>query len=295
MNVISFSGGRTSAYLCYLALERFGRDNCKFIYCDTGAEHPKTYEFIRKVNDLLKLDLICLKTVFNPVLGEGNSYQVVDVNDLKYDLSAFSAMMAKYGTPYLHGAFCTGFLKTNPFKDYCKDSIGDCTKWLGIRIDEPKRLKEMRAQQLEMFDENDKIAKFRYLAEISDFEKQDVLGFWKSMPFDLELQGDILGNCMFCIKRGPNKLALAARYEPEFAKDFINATKAEGVRITNRKKDSLMMYRDDLTLSQIIKTYSILTSEEIEQSIRSMKQLDTGSCSESCEAFSSDNYDMFEE
>jgi len=40
------------------------------------------------------------------------------------------------------------------------------------------------------------------------------------------------------------------------------------------------------------KTYEIYSDDEIAQSIRSMKK-DTGSCSESCEAFNSDNLDLF--
>ena len=47
--VCSFSGGRTSAYLCKLLLEKFGKDNVEFVFMDTGAEHPETYSFIKKM------------------------------------------------------------------------------------------------------------------------------------------------------------------------------------------------------------------------------------------------------
>lgn len=40
--IISFSGGRTSAYLCYL-LKQMGVD-VDVIFMDTGAEHPSTYD-----------------------------------------------------------------------------------------------------------------------------------------------------------------------------------------------------------------------------------------------------------
>ena len=77
--VVSFSGGRTSAYLCYLMIEKFGRENVEFVYMDTGAEHPKTYEFIRNVNNAFNLNLTCLRTVFNPTLGKANSYEVISI------------------------------------------------------------------------------------------------------------------------------------------------------------------------------------------------------------------------
>ena len=35
-----------------------------------------------------------------------------------------------------------------------------------------------------------------YLAELSDFEKADVLSWWKGQPFDLQIQ-EHLGNCVF--------------------------------------------------------------------------------------------------
>jgi len=292
MNVISFSGGRTSAYLCHLAIEKFGRENCRFIYCDTGAEHPKTYEFIRKVNDHFKLDLICLRVVINPVLGKANSYRVVPIADLTNDLQPFKDMMAKYGTPYNRGAFCTQFMKSFPFQQYCDDNYTDFEAWLGIRIDEPKRLGDMEMRQADFFPAEKKPQKFRYLAEISDFEKQDVLDWWSRMPFDLEINSNIVGNCVFCVKRSPSMLAMAHRIEPVLANEFITAITSDSVRITDRKLASDLMYRDDVSLRQIIKTYEIYSDDEIAQSIRSMKK-DTGSCSESCEAFNSDNLDLF--
>jgi len=293
MNVISFSGGRTSAYLCHLAIEKFGRENCAFVYCDTAAEHNKTYDYLRLVNKHFNLDLVCLQTVFNPELGKGNTYKIVDINDLKCDLSVFKSMMQKYGTPYNRGSFCTQFMKSIPFQQYCNDTFDNFESWLGIRIDEPKRLKEMKQKQIDFFDNQEKPQKFRYLAEISDFEKQDILDWWSKMPFDLEINSTIVGNCLACVKRSPSMLALAHRLEPELVNQFIDAIYDDSVRITDRKLASDLMYRDDVSLVQIIKTYEQFTDEEIAQSIRSMKK-DTGSCSESCEAFS-DNLDFFKE
>lgn len=60
--VCSFSGGRTSAYLCKLLLEKFGKDNVEFVFMDTGAEHPDTYSFIKKCNKHFSLDLKCFES-----------------------------------------------------------------------------------------------------------------------------------------------------------------------------------------------------------------------------------------
>ena len=79
--VVSFSGGRTSAYLCHLMKEKYG-DEVDFIYMDTGAEHKETYEFIRKVNDEFGLNLICLRTDFSSDLGAGNDFAVVAIDSI---------------------------------------------------------------------------------------------------------------------------------------------------------------------------------------------------------------------
>ncbi|EJN3583877.1 phosphoadenosine phosphosulfate reductase family protein, partial [Escherichia coli] len=49
-HVVSFSGGRTSAYLILLMEQRRkAGENVHYIFMDTGCEHPLTYRFIREV------------------------------------------------------------------------------------------------------------------------------------------------------------------------------------------------------------------------------------------------------
>lgn len=274
--VASFSGGRTSAYMCKLLKEKYGED-IKFVFMDTGAEHPKTYEFVKAVDKAFNLNLVCLKSVFDTPLGKGNNYEVVNIEDIGYDLSTWEGMLTKYSTPYNPaGGFCTLMLKTNPYYKYCDDTFGKggYVTWLGIRGDESRRAKER---------EN-----VRYLMDISDFDKQDILDFWEDQPFDLQIDGDIVGNCVFCIKRGANKIALATRYEPELAQDFIRIVEADTVRrIPERKASYNSMYRGKVSLANIIKTYEDFSDEEIKNTIRGMKA-DTSACSESCEALTAE-------
>ncbi|WP_149017487.1 phosphoadenosine phosphosulfate reductase family protein, partial [Escherichia coli] len=61
INVVSFSGGRTSAYLLWLMEQkRQAGEDVHYVFMDTGAEHPKTYEFIRNIVSNWKIDLHCL-------------------------------------------------------------------------------------------------------------------------------------------------------------------------------------------------------------------------------------------
>lgn len=271
--VVSFSGGRTSAYLCYLMKQKFG-DDVDFVYMDTGAEHPKTYEFIRKVNDAFDLNLTCLRTKFNPELGKANSYTVVCIDDIKCDLKPWVDMMKKYGTPYNPGgAFCTDRMKLVPWTKYLNEKYGKggYTTYLGIRIDEPKRLKP-----------RDGVV---YMGDISDFEKQDVLDWWKKQPFDLGIE-EHLGNCVFCIKKGINKVALAIKDEPELAGQFNEILNVDKIRtVEKRKSPPLEMYRGRQSFGQIITTFKEHSRSEIASTIRGMRSYDSGSCSESCEVF----------
>lgn len=165
--VVSFSGGRTSAYLCHLMIEKFGRENVDFVFMDTGAEHPKTYEFIRKVDEHLCLNLAWIRTMYSEELGGGSGFEIVvpkkfsikepvasikslilswcnrnAKSDVGFNLKSFKNMINKYGVPYIGGMFCNDRMKLVPYKKYC-DFVygkGGYETWLGIRHDEPKRI-----------------------------------------------------------------------------------------------------------------------------------------------------------
>ncbi|MFN1150209.1 phage N-6-adenine-methyltransferase [Serratia liquefaciens] len=270
--VVSFSGGRTSAYLVHLMEQRRAAgEDVRYIFTDTGAEHPKTYEFIRNVVTHWGIDLICLRLVVNPKLGEANSYRVVGVDGIGPDLEPFRAALSKYGTPYVGGRFCTRTMKIEPFDRYCKDNFPQSEKWLGIRTDEPKRLTPK--------------PKTHYLADISDMEKKDIINWWSQQPFDLDLP-EHLGNCVFCIEKGINKIALAARDEPQMAAEFWNLVNEPGVRVVERcQQENKIMYRGNNSLESVIALFSEHSREEIVATIRGGGGYDSGSCTESCEAF----------
>ncbi len=264
INVVSLSGGRTSAYLAHLMKER--DPETEFIFMDTGAEHPKTYKFIRSIVNNWKIKLTCLRVIPNPEMNKPSTYEILSVDQIGPDLEPWKRMLRKYGHPYVGGAFCTDRMKTVPFIKYCDEKFGrrNYTTWLGMRIDEPKRINPKPG--------------IKYLAEISDFEKQDVIEWWRDQPFDLEIQ-EHLGNCVFCIKKSLQKVALAAKDEPELAAQFIKTLKVFDV------KPDKVMYRSNNSLEQVIALFSDTGRDELASRMTSMRQYDTGSCSESCEAF----------
>ena len=268
-NVASFSGGRSSAYMVYQLMR--SHPDTDFIFMDTGAEHPKTYEFIKNIVEHWGIKLTCLRVVVNPELGQANSYREITLDELTQDLQPFRDVCYKYGLPYLGGAFCTRSMKLEPFTRYCNEKYGknNYQTWLGIRADEPKRLKPKDG--------------YKYLADISDFDKQDIINWWKRQPFDLEIP-EHLGNCVFCVKKGVNKIALAARDEPKMAENFINLIDDPNIRVVERhQQENKIMYRGNHSLVSIIAMYQRYSREEIANTIRGNRAFDSGSCSESCE------------
>ena len=271
-NIVSFSGGRTSAYLVH-CIEQMRKDGrlqgpVEYIFMDTGAEHPKTYEFIKKCVAHFGIELTCLRADVSSEMGVGVKPKVIPIDEIGPDLKPWKDFLAKYGSPHVHGAFCTRRMKSEPADKYVKAKYGkgNYMQWLGIRIDEPRRLKDG-----------------------ADF----ILGWWSEMPFDLEIE-EWLGNCVFCIKKGLNKVALAAKDEPGLAIQFIDVTEGDGVRREGLKYSSGLMYRGHNSLSSIIDTYKDVPREEIINSLRRSKRFDSGSCSESCEAFAC-QLDLFSE
>lgn len=118
-HVVSFSGGRTSAYLVHLMEEqRKAGNNVCYIFMDTGCEHPLTYRFIREVLKFWGIPLTVLQVDINPELGQPNGYTEWEPKDIQTRmpvLKPFMDMVKKYGTPYIGGAFCTDRLKLTPF------------------------------------------------------------------------------------------------------------------------------------------------------------------------------------
>lgn len=271
--VVSFSMGRSSAKLVLVAIDKYGVDNVDVVLMDTGAEHPLSYKFLSDMVNHFKIKVTCLRGDFSKPLGKGVGYNIVPISECKHDLKPFSEMMTKYGAPYIGGMFCTDRMKLQPFKKYCDEKYGkkNYETILGIRADEPKRLREKPF--------------ISYLADICDDEKQDVLNFWKEQAFDLEIE-EWNGNCVFCPKKSNLKLAAAQRDNPDLYADWLDMLYSNSVRVDGNTGHWSKMYRGSQSLEQLIAKFDGSTGDEIKARIRGGHHIDTNSCSESCEVFS---------
>ncbi len=199
--VVSFSGGRTSAFMCKWLIDNLSHIfDFYFVFCNTGQEHEETLIFVDKCDKAFGLNLVWLEAVINPIYKKVTTHKIVNFETADRDGSVFEDMVKKFGLPNKSYPHCTRELKIRPIASWEK-SIGlDSALWaLGIRVDEPKRVRADR--------------KYMYpLVHLTEVTREDVLNWWKKQDFDLNLP-EHLGNCTWCFKKSLKKLLTLAKEE----------------------------------------------------------------------------------
>lgn len=284
-HVVSFSGGRTSAFLVYLLERRREKEGIKtaYVFSDTGGEHPKTYEFIRNVVKHFGIKLTVLRARVSQEMDVGVTYEEISLDEMGWDLKTIRELCQKYGNFTIGRPGCTNRLKTVIANKYIDDNYGKkSVRWLGMRVDEKKRVKFEKDE----FENNPH--RLQYLANVSDYTKEDVLRFWRAMPFDLELP-EHLGNCVFCIKKSDVKLALAARDEPEKMVEWREAVEGDHVREMPTDLYGVgKIYRGWNSLDTLIASFSDTSTKKLREIVYKTSKLSEG-CESSCEAFGDPN------
>ena len=204
--VVSVSGGRTSALMAKLLKDKFGgKRQIIFIFANPSKERWETIQFLRRCDNHFGLGLVCVEPVVHPEMRVGTTHVVRSFDALAMDGSLYESMIQKYGIPNKNFPHCTRELKSRPIASYLR-SLG-LKKYIlaiGYRADEPKRLK---------WDFARKHRQYYPLAETWRVTKPIVDSFWRSMPFDLELE-EHEGNCDYCWKKSINKLLTLAADNP---------------------------------------------------------------------------------
>lgn len=195
--LISFSGGRTSAFMCKLILEHpTYKDYEKlFVFANTGKEREETLCFVDRCDKEFDLNLVWVEADIPPTKGDGTNYRIVDFESASRDGEPFETLIQKFGLPSKYFRHCTRDLKEIPIHKYAKSIFGnDYLTAIGIRADEKHRL-------------GSDPKKIYPLAEIGIDEKI-VRSFWERQTFDLGLK-DYEGNCDLCfLKSNRKKLTL---------------------------------------------------------------------------------------
>jgi len=96
--LVFFSGGKDSQACLIHSVKLYGVENCEAVFCDTGWEHPYTYEHIKSVTSQMGVKLVTLRSE-------------------KYE-GMIDLVKKRKGFPAPNRRFCTTELKSIPAIDY---------------------------------------------------------------------------------------------------------------------------------------------------------------------------------
>ena len=133
---------------------------------------------------------------------------------------------------------------------------------------------------------------FRFMFEVTDVDKRGVKRWWAKQYFDLDIP-EWLGNCMFCIKKGESRIALAAMDEPEKADEWGALFHDASVRDMNRKYGSEIIYRHHQSIEMIRSKYAGYNRENLIASLRMEPKGTAEACSDNCSPYADQMDDLF--
>lgn len=208
--LISFSGGRTSAYMAWWILNEW-KDKDKYeiiiVFANTGKEREETLWFINECDKRFSLNVVWVEYQNNDKSKwAGAKHRIVNYETASRKGEPFEEMMKKYGMVNRMFPHCTRELKQNTIKSYAK-SMGWKRYYtaIGIRKDEPNRLDWIKAKKNRLL---------YVLASHKPTIKSDINFWWSKQEFDLPLKG-YEGNCDFCWKKSFRKLMTIAKENPQ--------------------------------------------------------------------------------
>ncbi|MCK2094597.1 phosphoadenosine phosphosulfate reductase family protein [Thauera aromatica] len=233
---ISFSGGRTSAYMLWRVLQANGGMPADTVVCfaNTGKEVEATLRFVRECAERWQVPIHWLE-----YRETEPGFVVVDFATASREGEPFEALIRKrqyLPNPVARG--CTTSLKIRPMHKFVR-SLG-WTEWdqfIGIRADEQRRVAKIRARGHSTESASEIMC--MPLAE-AGITVHDVIDFWQSQPFDLRLlsvNGRTLeGNCDLCFLKPRGQRLALIKARPEAAEWWIRmeslnlASKPSGAR-----------------------------------------------------------------
>ncbi len=220
--LISFSGGRTSAYMLWRILQAHGGalpEDVKVTFANTGKEMPQTLDFVQACEDRWGVRIEWLE--YQAHAEPQSRFRHVN-GDPSHNGEPFKALInQKQYLPNPISRFCTVELKIRPMKLYAQQRLGwqHWTNVLGLRADEPRRVAKAR--------NNSDVWENAMPLATAGITKADVLEFWSRQNFDLRLPNiggrTPHGNCDLCyLKTTATTLGLI-RDNPELAEWWIEA------------------------------------------------------------------------
>ena len=280
---ISFSGGKTSAVMTRLLLDKY-RDthNIAVVFANTGCEHEATLEFVRDCDHHFGFGTVWIEAIIGPP-GVGPRAKIVDFETARRNGEPFEAAVAKHGVFGPDYPNCTGRLKSEPLHAYLRDHLG----WrkgtyktaIGIRADEFDRMSASAKKE-----------RLVYPLVSAGWTRQMVDAEVDRWPFGLNIP-EHYGNCVWCWKKSKRKLLTLAQDDPAIF-DFPARMEAEhGQFKADNAKGRRTFFRGEMSAEEIVEEGQRGEFRRFEPALYSEPDLfppdpdlDIGSsCGESCE------------
>lgn len=284
--IISFSGGRTSAYMTKMLIDANEYKNIHVVFANTGQEHEKTLEFVHNCDKHFGFNTTWIEADVRQGKGNGTRHSEVTYETASRNGEPFESVIRKYGIPFTKSPHCTREMKRYPIMDYIRSlglKRGDYHMAIGIRADELDRMSP-----------NADYDGIVYPLVKVNIKKMDVLKWWAEQKFDLEIP-EHMGNCVWCWKKSFKKLVTVMDEMPE-AFDFPRIMEEQYSRngaVANKLQKDLRFFRGWKSVSDI---EEMLNSGH--DKFRDPWWDQSNGCSDSCEVFTDDeqmNFDFLEQ
>jgi 3'-phosphoadenosine 5'-phosphosulfate sulfotransferase (PAPS reductase)/FAD synthetase len=214
--LISFSGGRTSAYMLKQIIDAYGGTlpgGVIACFANTGKEMPQTLDFVEECSKRWRVPIIWLEH------DTGQRFRVVRHATACRAGEPYEAVIRKKNyLPNPVTRFCTTELKIRVLRDYARSLGWDhWTNVIGLRFDEGRRVAKIKAQR-ERWETTAPLFEARVT-------KEQVSDFWKGQAFDLGLPNiggkTPAGNCDLCFLKSAKTISALLRADPGLADWWI--------------------------------------------------------------------------
>ena len=222
--LISFSGGRTSAFMLKQIIDAHGGtlpDDIYVTFANTGKEMPETLDFVQACSEHWGVKVHWLE------LEMADERPVYRTKEVTYETASrdgepFEALIGRRSyLPNPVARFCTAELKIRRMKDFMWKMKG-YKHWdnvLGLRYDEPRRVSSSRNAS-----ERERWGNLMPMYDAKHTVK-DVLEFWQKANFDLTLPSidgqTLAGNCDLCFLKGRKTLTKLIKERPDLTTWWI--------------------------------------------------------------------------
>lgn len=213
--VISFSGGRTSAYMLWRVLQAHGGKlppEAIVCFANTGKEDEATLRFVDRCSKEWNVDIVWLEFRDNELKFDRVTFETASRNGEPFE----TLIIKRKFLPNPISRFCTVELKVRTIHRYLKSiGVDEAVNMIGIRADEQRRLVKISNN-----DYGNKWPKSAPLGP-AGITKENVGEFWRNQKFDLELPNingvTKHGNCDLCFLKGTQQIMSLVSEKPERA------------------------------------------------------------------------------